>query len=1065
MEFGEETSEPDLGDENYTAEKSDKIVEEILSTWNFGGDWAENRFPYEKRAAYSYADGLIIEDIDISENNTCILVTKSLFGSTAFHRIPTNRSLCAFEISSGFRQFCMRLYYSRHYKLIRFLITLLQVVLTVYKHDVAALWFLLFFIADSVLASISRGLICHKQAYLRDYWNILDFGITLFELFKILSVLDLIYSFLYGIDIATVHNNVHDSGIGAPRLATNPEDKVYNFDLGLTRFARSLRFFRLMYTVKNLPFLLEFRLILRVFLSLFPKIFLLSILIVLILVIASIIFQTGYLGFIFCAITCLFGFFILSLILALIYDSYNEEIKRTPDVNNIHYFDGENEFPFDLETIETCEYNTLSEVSKKIDNKEFLHRYVTIARNDLPKNNYVEEDENGRFEEASRHSKSSLIDEFSEILRDMVSTRLMSAVINASIICQFLVLLNYRFYNERDRKNVLNSILETAETLISLNFVIEMMVKLIAFRLHFFNKFWNVFDLFVVLCSFINELDKIGVPVLPFLKYFRALRMFHFLMDLWSTMRSIVGLFAKCFKIVVTTFVVFCAIFIYFCIISYLLFETFRGSIDELDLLDISLGFDDVRKVIRTVFLMVVPSAWQEILQQLDYYLQRDPKTDEIIREPSYVQLIPYSFYVFIFFGYLFHLIFTDILIPQFFNELKVEHLEDAEVENQQNLNETWKSRKQKSILNFRKINVSTGDQQLNNIMKTGAFRYPMLILLWINLIIFDNPNQPKIYLLILLHVIFLLEFLLRIRAVGIHFIFYDEKTETYAWNSTIFVIDLVTISASIFDLTMRYFSNYNYTGSFYVSILVSLSCLRMIRHTDRLQLWFQILITNWKRMLNVILFCLFILSMYAIAGIQLFGGKLYFCEVTRGGGYSVRTSRRYLSDGTVWFACVEINSSISSKEDLSFTTERVYPFNFDDIFTGILTTLQMIYGDEIYETIGAFTSLSNLETGPQRNEFRNAWFFIVPVTLTGIVLDTLVFAVVSSNFDAKSQPEDSVWRLCKDESRLNTLLALDCIRRVKPWNTMFVPNETLSNVVYQLLNSKLYEYRLVIVN
>ncbi|RWS13300.1 hypothetical protein B4U79_17371 [Dinothrombium tinctorium] len=612
-----------------------------------------------------------------------------------------------------------------------------------------------------------------------------------------------------------------------------------------------------------------------------------------------IVFQNGIIGFVSCAFMLMFGLYVLALMLALIYDTYENEMKMRKVMSKIHYFDGEYEFPFNVQSSELCEYEML--YSNK-QYKNIVHRQVsTKPKATLP--------------------RSSVIETSFDTMRETM--RLLSLFYGVK-----------EAYVLRYPKQLMKSALQLRKVVESKEFI-GMINFLIAFQ-------------FVILLFYHDKSEFLSA-------------------------------------------------------ISWL-------------------GFNDITTSLRTVFMILFPSAWQETMRQFvdrvkHYFVEEE---DLLIYRYTFIETFPYGMFFFIALGHLYSLMFSDLLIPQLFSELNIDVLYGSSAEKKVTISEADRELQITTetpttyILNvipFNRKILFYGDSKIRERVKGVWWRKLMLVLLTIETVstYVDNhwlKEQPEYFNIwlnfrLIVQAIFLFDLLLRLLGDGIYFFMYSRKTSTYAWKSIVVLVDVLTLTCSIFDIILSVSQGPSYRGHQYINIGVSLICLRLVSRTHRLRLWIQTMITNWRGIVNALLFAAFVIALYAITGVQAFGGKMEQCYLRRARAYTWMSYRISLTrpDMNTWEACKQDEDQTSDK----FMNKVTYVFNFDNTLDGFQTVLQLIYGDDIWGTIGALTSINTLGEVPKRWANPNAWFFIVAVIFGGFIIDTLIFAVVASNVADKN--------------------------------------------------------------
>lgn len=169
------------------------------------------------------------------------------------------------------------------------------------------------------------------------------------------------------------------------------------------------------------------------------------------------------------------------------------------------------------------------------------------------------------------------------------------------ILIGTIVMINALILGAQTFKNIplkLELFLHHLDKAILWVFVVELSVRLLAGKLMFFKRGWNIFDTIVVLGAFLHHLD-----FLPILRAFRCLHLMSLIETSPRTRHIISGLW-KAIPGVVNVFFIFILFFYIFCVLGVFLFR------------DLGMAeFQDIGISMKTMFQVLTGDNWSDIMR------------------------------------------------------------------------------------------------------------------------------------------------------------------------------------------------------------------------------------------------------------------------------------------------------------------------------------------------------------------------------------------------------------------------------------------------------------------
>ena len=221
------------------------------------------------------------------------------------------------------------------------------------------------------------------------------------------------------------------------------------------------------------------------------------------------------------------------------------------------------------------------------------------------------------------------------------------------------------------------------------------------------------------------------------------------------------------------------------------------------------------------------------------------------------------------------------------------------------------------------------------------------------------------------------------------------------SWNQ----LDFFIVVASIFDLA---FEGVNIPAIRILRLLRTLRPLRFISHNSDMQLIVTALLESVGHIINVVVVVLMVWLMFAILAVNLFGGKLYYCDVNT---YEVSNAQECRLANGKW---------------------GPYDANFDSVPDAMLTlfivsTLEG-WPDIMYQTVDGRC----VECGPEIDASPlAAYFFVIFIFIGSFFFLNFFVGVIFLNYEEAQRLEKESWFMTKKE--LEWVDVMKMIVKAKP--------------------------------
>lgn len=421
----------------------------------------------------------------------------------------------------------------------------------------------------------------------------------------------------------------------------------------------------------------------------------------------QIIQHTGLFGYAFCTLLYLFGFYIVSLVLALIADSYGYQMRlRTRDFKDkVKFFRGEPEFSFEPEPdFSVClksskEYVRCQEskcmIIRKTDRKASAPKEELV----LPGSKLIDFRTLYALIEEMRSSKrhfatnlSNKIDQIKERFAGLMETSNAQMVIEYVIWAKFFIhLCIFQIQQPLNYTLIMNEKLRIyyylfwIDNLLTLLMTLEMLLKIFVFYRpkKFFSKTINTFDFVIVLIniiSLVSRLINLGDDrnAARLLSPFTYLRILSLLYVKWRLLQIIYAAILSGKNQLQANIVFYVTIYIILVVVGYRFLATFVSDIDEDDLLAPNFNFETFSDSLITVFYVLMKFEFSSIAFNYLIFNKRNETGEPMFPSDSptgFVEYLPFSVEIFLLTTIFVHLFFRELFVPQLIYYLDISKL------------------------------------------------------------------------------------------------------------------------------------------------------------------------------------------------------------------------------------------------------------------------------------------------------------------------------------------------------------------------------------------------------
>ncbi|DBA00730.1 TPA: hypothetical protein N0F65_001201 [Lagenidium giganteum] len=331
-----------------------------------------------------------------------------------------------------------------------------------------------------------------------------------------------------------------------------------------------------------------------------------------------------------------------------------------------------------------------------------------------------------------------------------------------------------------------------------------------------------------------------------------------------------------------------------------------------------------------------------------------------------------------------------------------------------------------------------------------------------------DNPlNPPQSlsttvlgWLDSVLTVLFLAEVTIKIIAMG--FVFGEGAYMRSNWN----VMDFCITTLAAFSMGEGS-TRFKFVKT--LRTFRALRPLRMIHRNPGLKLVVSSLIAAIPQILNVMVVCLLVFTIFSILAVNNFKGKLYSCQGPIFDSLSAAqqlliTNPREWSDLTSteqsWFnistAQLYNNQTISSLTSnvlcqyLNATWSQTIPQSFDNVLLGVEAFFQITTTEGWVDMMIAGVDATDVDMQPiQNNHEEWAFFFVAFILIGNFFVMQLFIGVVIENFNRMKEKLDGTYLLTTTQREW--LLINDMMLNLRPLRKFKIPSNRVRRLCYRI--------------
>ena len=266
------------------------------------------------------------------------------------------------------------------------------------------------------------------------------------------------------------------------------------------------------------------------------------------------------------------------------------------------------------------------------------------------------------------------------------------------------------------------------------------------------------------------------------------------------------------------------------------------------------------------------------------------------------------------------------------------------------------------------------------------------------------------------------------IKAIAIGFVLDKGSYLRESWSQ----LDFFIVVTSIIDLS---FDGINLPVIKILRLLRTLRPLRFISHNSGMRIVVEALIQSVGHIFNVAIVVLVVWLMFAILGVNLFGGKFQYCDY---GPYEIETKEECDAVHSEW---------------------HTYDSNFDSVPQAMLTLFVVSslegWPDIMYQGIDA----TDVEKGPSKNaSILYSLYFVGFILIGSFFFLNFFVGVIFLNFE-EAQKEEKEALVLNDKQ----LKWIDIMRMILNSNpdiqTTYIPKNKIRRKLHTFVNSNLFEY------
>ncbi|CAI2366067.1 unnamed protein product [Moneuplotes crassus] len=247
------------------------------------------------------------------------------------------------------------------------------------------------------------------------------------------------------------------------------------------------------------------------------------------------------------------------------------------------------------------------------------------------------------------------------------------------------------------------------------------------------------------------------------------------------------------------------------------------------------------------------------------------------------------------------------------------------------------------------------------------------------------------------------------------------------SWNQLDFFIAVTSIIDLVFD-------GINVPVIKVLRLLRTLRPLRFISHNSQIKIVVEAMIQSVGHIFNVLIVILVVFLMFAILGVNLFGGKFQYCDAD---AYEIRTREDCLNIGAKW---------------------KTYDSNFDNTINAMLTLFVVSSLEGWPDIMYQATDATVIERGPQKDASAYySLYFIFFILVGNFFFLNFFVGVISLNYE-EAQKEEAAALVLNDRQRI-WIDIMKMIKNASPdIKTTYVPRNKFRKFLHSIVISEVFE-------
>ncbi|CAI2364628.1 unnamed protein product [Moneuplotes crassus] len=273
--------------------------------------------------------------------------------------------------------------------------------------------------------------------------------------------------------------------------------------------------------------------------------------------------------------------------------------------------------------------------------------------------------------------------------------------------------------------------------------------------------------------------------------------------------------------------------------------------------------------------------------------------------------------------------------------------------------------------------------------------------------------------------IFFALESLIKSIAAGL--VFEKGSYLRESWNQ----LDFFIAVTSIIDLA---FDGINVPVIKVLRLLRTLRPLRFISHNSQIKIVVEALIQSVGHIFNVLIVILVVFLMFAILGVNLFGGKFQYCTIET---YEIKMREECLEIGGIW---------------------KTYDSNFDNTINAMLTLFVVSSLEGWPDIMYQATDATSIERGPKEDaSYYYSLYFVFFILVGNFFFLNFFVGVISLNYE-QAQKEEAEALVLNHKQRI-WIDIMKMIKKASPdIKTTYIPKQRFRKFLHSIVISEAFE-------